>query len=222
MILRIPPGLSPDLQKLFRDINTQIERILGSKNVDFHGRRIMNAGNAVYPSDYTTLADVSKLVERRFAEQAKKEQKALAARGRSSTGAGGDSGGGGGDYPGGPPTVPLYDGESIVEAYATANPTQLANSCLDLGGNWDFMDGVVAALRAADDRFGYNGKRGDTSDPSEDAVSYYYGDYGVMTFGSRQVYVIDIIAGHCGVSPGPAWQDVTGSGGAQGAWMPTR
>lgn len=118
------------------------------------------------------------------------------------------------------PTVALPNLYDIVAAYAAAHPAELAASCLDTGGNWAFMDGVVAALMAADSRVGYNGKRGDTSDPSEDAVSYYHGVL-PATLGSPNVYVIDIIGGHCGPNPVPAWSNVT-SPSAQGAYMPTR
>ena len=222
MSLLIPGGLSPELQKLFRDIDAELRKVNGSLNVDFKGRRIINAGKAVHPNDYVTVLDVGEIISAKLGIRDIQAAKARAHQAGSGGGAGGGGGSQGGPIQGPFPLVPLYNGQSIVEAYAAANPAQLADSCQDTGGTWDFMDGVVAALRAADDRFGYNGKRGDTGDPSEDAVSYYHGDYALMNFGSNAVYVIDIIAGHCGTSPGPAWQDVTGSGGALGAWMPTR
>lgn len=142
-------------------------------------------------------------------------------------GAGGGGGGGGGAL--GPvgagsalPTVPVPNDSATVVAYANANPAQLANSCLAQGGNWDFMDGVVAALQAIDVRYGFNGKRGDVNDPSEDAISYYHGVLPPVS-GSPNVYVLDIIANHCPVSGSaqPAWQDVT-TPAAQGAWLATR
>lgn len=118
------------------------------------------------------------------------------------------------------PTVALPNELATVQAYAEANPAQLANSCLDSGGSWDFMDGVVAALKAADSRFGYNGKRGDINDPSEDAVSYYHGVL-PATDGSPDVYVIDIIGGHCGPNPTAAFSNVTTSA-ARGAYLANR
>lgn len=118
------------------------------------------------------------------------------------------------------PTVPLANETATVVAYAEAHPAELAASCLDTGGNWSFMDGVVAALKAADPRFGYNGKRGDINDPSEDAVSYYHGIL-PPTDGSPDVYVIDIIGGHCGPNPTPAFNNVTTSA-ARGAYLTTR
>lgn len=118
------------------------------------------------------------------------------------------------------PTVALPNLYSVVADYAAANPAQLAASCLDTGGNWAFMDGVVAALKAADSRVGYNGKRGNTADPSQDAVSYYHGILPAVD-GSPDVYVIDIIGGHCGSNPVPAWSNVT-SPAARGAYLTTR
>lgn len=118
------------------------------------------------------------------------------------------------------PTVALPNLFSTVSAYAAANPAQLTNSCLDSGGSWDFMDGVVAALKAVDSRIGYNGKRGDTSDPSEDAVSYYHGILPAVD-GSPDVYVIDIIGGHCGANPVPTWTNVT-TRAARGAYLTAR
>lgn len=118
------------------------------------------------------------------------------------------------------PTVALPNYFSVVGDYAAAHPAELAASCQDTGGNWAFMDGVVAALQAADARFGYNGKRGDTSDPSQDAVSYYHGIL-PPTLGSPDVYVIDVIGGHCGPTPTPTYSNVT-TPSARGAYMATR
>lgn len=136
------------------------------------------------------------------------------------SGGGGGGGGGGGEGAGCgvPPTVPFPDDSAVVEAYALAHPAELANSCVAQGGNNDFMNGVIAALQAVDPRYGGNGKRGNTSDPSQDAISYYYGA-GAPTFGSHCVYVIDIISGHCGPDPSTAWINVT-SPTTEGAWLP--
>ena len=138
--------------------------------------------------------------------------------GTSSGGSGGSTG-----CPERTKDVPLYDGSSIVNDYAAAHPDQLANSCQppDGSGTWDFMDGVVAALQAADPRFGYNGKRGNASDLSHDAISYYCGS-GSPISGSKNCYVIDIIGNHCGGSPGPAWINQSADDQACGAWVPSR
>lgn len=112
--------------------------------------------------------------------------------------------------------LPLYDGSSIVQGVFAANPDLVARSCQRSGGTWELMDALVDALRAADTRFAYNGKRGNAADPSFDAVSY---DYGAVAGGegSTSVYIVDVIAGHCGVSPSAAWQDVTIF--APGVWI---
>ena len=69
------------------------------------------------------------------------------------------------------------------------------------------MDLVVDALRTYDTRWGYNGKRGNPNDPSQDVVTYNYGNR--ADAGSTEVYIIDVVGGHCGSSPSPAWNDVT-------------
>jgi hypothetical protein len=136
---------------------------------------------------------------------------------------------GGGGVPGGVPKgaggrgpdngpLPSY-GESVVRAVAAANPGALQNSCQDSGGSWQFMDQVVDTLRTYDTRWGYNGKRGNTHDPSKDVVAYHYGPG--PDEGSTDVYIIDIIGGHCGSNPTPIWNDVTGitlQSGTIGKW----
>ncbi len=221
-MIRIPPETPLYLRKVLEELNRKMEQIVGMNNSDFKGRRITNAGSAVDPNDYVTMLDVGKIVDAKLKiRDTADAARTAATRAATASGSGTGSTGGGGQ----PPLVDLYDGSSIVEAYAAANPTQLANSCqAEYGGsgNWDFMDGVVAALRAVDDRFGFNAKRGDVEDPSPDAVSYYHGEYSLMVFGSPNVYVIDIITQHCGDNPQPAWQNVTVPGTTTAGWMPTR
>lgn len=108
----------------------------------------------------------------------------------------------------------------IIESYAAANPSQLANSCQNAGGTWDFMDGVLAALRAVDSNWGYNGKRGNLNDPSHDVFAYYGGP-GAPYTGALETYVIDIITGHCGPSPSVGWIDQT-MPNVLGAWLQSR
>ena len=137
--------------------------------------------------------------------------------------------GGGGGVPGGVPKgpggrgpdngpLPSY-GFDVVRQVAAANPGALANSCQEHGGSWQFMDMVVDTLRTYDTRWGYNGKRGDVNNPSMDVVAYHYGPGPDQ--GSTEVYIIDIIGGHCGPTPSPIWNDVTGitlSSGTIGRW----
>ena len=136
---------------------------------------------------------------------------------------------GGGGVPGGVPVgpggrapaggpLPSY-GAGVVEAVARASPGALANSCQSHGGSWQFMDQVVDTLRTYDTRWGYNGKRGNVNDPSHDAIAYNYG--GGADQGSTEVYIVDIVGGHCGPAPSPTWIDVTGAtlqGGTIGRW----
>jgi hypothetical protein len=129
---------------------------------------------------------------------------------------GGSTGGVGAATPGGgTPTIPFPDYSGVVSGYFSAHPDEVANSCQDAGGNWDLMEGLVAALQAASGgRAGYNGKRGG-SERSKDAISIYYGA-GTPTEGSHDVYIVDVIGGHCGANPVPAWNNV--SAPAPGAW----
>jgi hypothetical protein len=131
-------------------------------------------------------------------------------------------GGGGGrtpDPPGGQRLpLPSY-GASVVQQVAAARPDLLRNSCQEHGGSWAFMDAVVDTLRTYDTRWGYNWKRGNVGDPSMDVIDYQWG--AGRDEGSTQVYIIDIIGGHCGASPGPSWNDVTAAtaqGGSIGRW----
>lgn len=87
------------------------------------------------------------------------------------------------------------------------------------GGNNDFLDAVVDRLRQSDARWGYHWKRGNVGDLSQDAVDYYYG-LGEPE-GSTDVYIFDVIVGHCGDNPQPGWNDVTQAtldGGTVGRW----
>jgi hypothetical protein len=95
----------------------------------------------------------------------------------------------------------------IVREIAASYPGDLRNSCQEHGGSWRFMDRVVDRLREFDTRWGYNWKRGNIGDPSMDVVDYHWGPGADEN--STQVYIFDIIGGHCGPSPGPAWVDVT-------------
>ena len=140
---------------------------------------------------------------------------------------------GGGGVPGGVPKgpggrtpdpnggrLPLPNMSHIVAAVARANPGALQNSCQSHGGSWQFMDQVVDTLRTYDTRWGYNGKRGNAGDPSHDVIDYHYG--GGPDQGSTDVYIIDIIGGHCGSNPSPTWGDVTDitiNSGAIGRWI---
>jgi len=103
--------------------------------------------------------------------------------------------------------LPLPNMSHIVREVAAEHPDFLRNSCQEHGGSWDFMDAVVDRLRQFDSRWGYNWKRGNVGDPSLDVVDYHHG--AGPDEGSTEVYIIDVIGGHCGDSPVPVWNDVT-------------
>ncbi|HJN76533.1 MAG TPA: NBR1-Ig-like domain-containing protein [Myxococcota bacterium] len=118
-----------------------------------------------------------------------------------------------------PEKLPLPDMSHIVDEVAAEHPELLEGSCLDYGGGWGFMDEVVDRLRLVDERWGYNWKRGVVGDPSEDVVDYHWGSG--TAEGSEEVYIIDIIVGHCGDGPEPGWLDqtqATADAGTIGLW----
>ncbi|MBP6834849.1 MAG: hypothetical protein KA978_28955 [Deltaproteobacteria bacterium] len=120
-----------------------------------------------------------------------------------------------------PPTTtrpPLPDGRPTLEAVAREHPDWLRNSCRDTGGNNDFLFEVVRRLRRTDPRWGLNWKRGRVGDMSQDVVNYFFGPSGAAMEGSLDTYVVDVIAGHCGPTPGTTWIDQTGVGGAEARW----
>ncbi|MEQ1878937.1 MAG: hypothetical protein ABL958_20020, partial [Bdellovibrionia bacterium] len=102
--------------------------------------------------------------------------------------------------------MPLPNGLPVVEEVARV-PGLIQRSCVDHGGTNEFLFEVVRRLRTQDKRWGLNWKRAVVGTMSQDAITYFYGQ-GPME-GSRDVYVIDIIVGHCGDRPGPKWTDVT-------------
>jgi hypothetical protein len=102
--------------------------------------------------------------------------------------------------------LPGY-GAAIVEALAAAYNGDLQNSCTEHGGTNTFMYRVVQALRQRDSRWGLNWKRGNRGDLSQDIVTYNYG--AGPDEDTTQVYIIDIIGGHCGNRAYPTWIDQT-------------
>ncbi len=134
--------------------------------------------------------------------------------GASSGGTAGSSSGGTGAVAGSPSKPPFAkfpapgpDEYALVQQVAADHPDWLANSCVDTGGNNDFLFEVVRRLRKKDDRWGLNWKRGVVGDLSQDVVDYHYGE-GVSE-GSQEVYIFDMITGHCGASPSAGWIDQT-------------
>jgi hypothetical protein len=115
--------------------------------------------------------------------------------------------------------LPLPNMSSVVTAVANAYPNELRNSCRDTGGNNAWLFRVVSELRRHDTRWGLNWKRGNVGDMSQDIVDYNFGSD--ADEGTTNVYIIDIIGGHCGSNPSASWIDVTEAtrqGGTIGRW----
>ena len=68
---------------------------------------------------------------------------------------------------------------------------------------------MVRRARAIDNRFGLNWKRGNYGDMSQDILTYNGSDQSDEGARSPAIYIVDVIGGHCGPSPGPNWEDVT-------------
>lgn len=120
--------------------------------------------------------------------------------------------------------APLPDESAMVDQLANERPDLLEQSCIEDGGNNDFLFELVRRLRARDTRWGLNWKRGNEGDMSQDIVNYYWPP-GEPVEGSTDVYPIDVIAGHCprvGDPPSsPTWIDqtqATADAGAIGRW----
>lgn len=117
--------------------------------------------------------------------------------------------------PSGPP-----DQSEINRALAAERPDLLAASCVADGGNNEYLFELVRRLRATDVRWGLNWKRGVVGDMSQDAITYEHSAAGPVE-GSTDVFILDVIGGHCGPSPAAAWIDVTEAtrlGGTIGRW----
>ena len=115
--------------------------------------------------------------------------------------------------------LPLPDMSHVVEEIAADRPDLLADSCLEDRGSWDFLDMVVDRLRKTDTRWGYNWKRGNVGDASQDVVDYHYGPG--PSEESPDVYIIDMIVNHCSPNPEPGWLDqtqATADAGTIGLW----
>lgn len=127
-------------------------------------------------------------------------------------------GGGSSDEWGLPPEGPP-DAFHVVEQLAMERPDLLMASCVKTGGNNEFLFEAVRRLRMIDQRWGMNWKRGMIGDLSQDVVDYHFGEGEPEE--STDVFIIDIIVGHCGDDPQAGWIDVTLDtleGGTIGMW----
>ncbi|HUU35413.1 MAG TPA: hypothetical protein VMW48_15215 [Vicinamibacterales bacterium] len=112
--------------------------------------------------------------------------------------------------------LPLPNRQSVVEEVANQYRGDLLNSCVTNGGNNTWLFRLVQRLRQEDTRWGLNWKRGRIGDLSQDIVTYNAGSQ--ADEGTHEIYVIDVIGGHCGSNPGPTWINQTGVGGADAIW----
>lgn len=113
--------------------------------------------------------------------------------------------------------LPMPDVRAFVEQTAAMRPDLLGQSCP--GGvkyrNNPWLDYIVDALRQQDTRWGYNAKPTRTAADNGglpviaagDEIAYHYG--AGPDEGSRDVYLIDILASHCG-TPSVTWRVFTG------------
>jgi len=114
--------------------------------------------------------------------------------------------------------IPLPNVEAFIYARAAARPDLLAQSCPTgfkyVNNPW--LDYMVDGLRTLDTRWGYNGKP--TRTPADnggnpvvaagDEIAYHYGSGPDQ--GSTDVYLIDILLGHCGPTPSVTFRHFTG------------
>jgi hypothetical protein len=99
--------------------------------------------------------------------------------------------------------LPLPDLSSVVYAVGNDYRGDLLASC----NNQIWLYRLVQALRQYDSRWGLNWKRGNVGDLSHDVVTYNFS--ADPDEGTTNVYIIDVIVGHCGSNPQAAWIDQT-------------
>jgi len=117
---------------------------------------------------------------------------------------------------------------SVVTALANERGDLLRASCVEQGGNNRFLFELTRRLRAIDNRWGNNIKRG-SQGLSQDVVVYNNSalpDEGATTGptgATFNIYMYDVIGNHCphGGSAGPNWQEIhtpTLNAVARGVW----
>ena len=121
-----------------------------------------------------------------------------------------------------PVPIPIpANAQAIASAYALQYAGLLKSSCQATHGPaaWQYLDGLVIALRNADPRWGYVCKYGSCADISADVIAYL-GSGTTPVRGARGTWGVDVIGDHCGPSPSASWQVMAYD--AQGVWTPAR
>jgi hypothetical protein len=114
--------------------------------------------------------------------------------------------------------LPLPDVRAFTQQAAAARPDLIAQSCptgLKYQNN-PWLDYMVDRLRTLDTRWGYNGKptrsAGDNGGQpviaAGDEVAYHYGAGPDQN--SPEVYLVDLLEGHCGSTPRLTYREFTG------------
>ena len=114
--------------------------------------------------------------------------------------------------------LPLPDVQGFIYQTSAARPELLAQSC-PTGRKYEnnpWLDYMVDSLRMLDTRWGYNGKP--TRTPADnggypviaagDEIAYHFGRGPDQN--SPDVYLIDILTGHCGSNPQITFRHFTG------------
>lgn len=154
-MIPIPSSSAPDEKEAWKRLNTILERLTGGRNIDFHERRVINAGDGIDDQDYVTL--------RQLADGLAKKQDSTT-QGTPISGPPTSSGGGGGS--GGDTKHPNASTDNGIARYDgitgvlqdTSGPTlgddgrisSLVNpSSLQDAATKDYVDSQIAALPAA-------------------------------------------------------------------------
>jgi len=120
--------------------------------------------------------------------------------------------------------IPLPNVRAFIEQSANARPDLIAQSCPNgiKYRNNPWLDYMVDRLRTLDTRWGYNSKPtrtaadngGNPVIAAGDEVAFHYGAGPDQN--SPDVYLIDVLEGHCGPNPRPTYRDFTGE--ERGIW----
>lgn len=88
---------------------------------------------------------------------------------------------------------------NVTNQVAAAYGGELQRSC----GNNAWLFRVLSRLRAIDNRYGLNWKRGVVGDMSQDVIAYNFADIPDFQAGAPHIHAWDVISSHCGSNPGP-------------------